>query len=262
MPVVIDPTQYIIGAADVYYRPVGGTGLWVSVGATVDDIVFRVNQASFNPSDKFNGLLEQIREMDYVSKAGAEAEFTMPEFAGDKFKLAVLGAVSTTVAAADTSGGWTDALDVDAAAGDSEITLTSGVGVTVGDIAHIGTGATAEYRTIDAIALGVATFRDPLKNDHAADEVVVQADSDGKTEITPGTTRRQPLTAYNDFALIAQSPSDYYELYLYNAISTTDAAEVTFGNESMAAIKVKLGTRRDGLNLSNPSWKLRVPAAS
>ena len=52
----------------------------------------------------------------------------------------------------------------------------------------------------------------------------------------------------------------YYELYLYNAISKTDAAKITFGDESMAAIKVQLGTRRDGANLALPSWRLRIPA--
>ena len=72
--------------------------------------------------------------------------------------------------------------------------------------------------------------------------------------------RRQPLSAYNDFALVAQSPTDYYELYLYNAISKTDSAEISFGDESMAAIKVSLGSRRDGANLALPSWRLRTPA--
>jgi hypothetical protein len=28
----------------------------------------------------------------------------------------------------------------------------------------------------------------------------------------------------------------------------------------MAAIKVKIGTRLDGANLSSPSWRLRIPA--
>jgi hypothetical protein len=262
MGLVIDAKKYIIGAADVYFRPVGGTGLWVSIGATVDDIVFRVKQSTFNPSDKFNGLLELIREMDYLSKASAEAEFTMPEFAGDKLKLAILGATVTTVAAADAGGGWATTLANPAAAGATSITVASAAGVTVGDIAHIGAGATSEYRVVDQIAGAVLTFRDPLRLDHAAAAAVVKATSDGKTEITPGITRRQPLTAYNDYALVAQSPSDYYELYLFNAISATDSAEIAFGNETMAAIKVTLGTRRDGLNLdaAHPSWKLRVPA--
>jgi hypothetical protein len=261
MAVTIDAKAYIIGAADVYYRPVGGTGLWLSIGATIDDVVFRVKQSTFNPSDKFNGILELIREMDYVSKQSGEAEFTMPEFAGDKLKLAILGATVAATVAADTVAGWSTTLSADAAAGATSITLTSAAGVAAGDIAHIGVAAASEYRVIDQLVGSVATFRDPLLQAHASGAAVVQADSDGKTEITPGSTRRQPLTAYNDFALIAQSPSDYYELFLYNAISSTDQAEVAFGNETMAAVKASIGTRRDGLNLSDPSWRLRVPAA-
>ncbi len=75
--------------------------------------------------------------------------------------------------------------------------------------------------------------------------------------VAHGTTRVRPD---RDFALVAQSPTDYYELYLYNAISKTDSAELTFGDESMAAIKVSLGSRRDGANLALPSWRLRIPA--
>src|SRR3990172_3611936 len=101
MGLVIDPKAYIIGAAEVYYRAIASVGAWTSIGATMDDVVFRVNQTTFNPSEEFNGVLEPIREMDYISKAGAEAEFTMPEFAGSKLALAVLGAQSTTLATTD-----------------------------------------------------------------------------------------------------------------------------------------------------------------
>lgn len=260
MGVVIDSKQYVIGAADVYYRPAGQTGPWTSIGATIDDVVFRVNQSRFNPSEEFNGLLEAVREMDYLSRQSAECEFSMPEFAGEKFKLAVLGAVVTTSTPADTTGGWTTTLAAAAGAGATSISVATAAGITVGDIAHIGTGTDSEYRVIDEITGTTLSFRDPLLRSHASGATVVEADSDGKTEITPGNQRRMPLTAYNDFVLVAQSPADYYELYLYNAISATEQAEITFGNESVAAVKVTLATRRNGLALTDPSWRLRVPA--
>jgi hypothetical protein len=260
MGVVIDPKQYVIGAADVYYRPAGTTGEWKSIGATIDDVVFRVNQSRFNPSEEFNGLLEAVRDMDYLSRQSAECEFSMPEFAGEKLKLAVLGAVVTTSSPQDTSGGWSTTLAATASAGATSISVASATGIAVGHIAHIGIGSDSEYRVIDKITGTTLSFRDPLLRTHASGAAVVRADSDGKTEITPGNSRRMPATAYNDFVLVAQSPSDYYELYLYNAISTTEQAEISFGNESVAAIKVTLATRRDGLNLAQPSWRLRVPA--
>jgi hypothetical protein len=261
MGLVIDPTQYIIGAADVYYRAIGGTGAWTSVGATIDDIIFRVNQTMINPSDKFNGVLELVQGMDYVSKLAAECEFTLPEFAGEKLKLAMPSVTVAAGTAADTAAGWTDTLDADVAAGATEITVVAG-GATAGDLMHIADGTTEEYRVIDEVAALVYSFRDPLLNAYAsATATVVEADSDGKTEITPSTIRRLPDTAYNDVALVAQSPSDYYELYLYRAISKTEAMELSFGNETMAAVKATLATRANGANLtSDPTWRLRVPA--
>jgi hypothetical protein len=266
MPLVIDPKQYIIGAADVYYRAIASVGAWASVGATVDDVVFKVNQSTFNPSEDFNGILEPIREMDYISKAGAEAEFTMPEFAGSKLALAVLGAQSAVLASTDAGGGGTTTLAAAAAIGDTAVKGVLFTNFGAGDWIRINVaGALAEYRRVDVVGTVGAggtglQFRDPLLKAHANGVAAVETVGDGKTEIIGTTVRRQPLTAYNDWALVAQSPNDYYELYLYNAISKTDSAEISFGDESMAAVKVTLGSRRDGANLALPSWRLRVPA--
>lgn len=267
MGLVIDPRQYIIGAAEVYYRALGSAGAWTSVGATVDDVVFRLTQTTFNPSENFNGVLESIREMDILAKAGAEAEFTMPEFAGDKLRLAILGAQSATSAITEAGGTpLSTTLAAAAAIGDTSIKVTAITNAAVGDYVRINVaGALAEYRRIDVVGTAGAggtglAFRDPLLKAHASGVAVVETVGDGKTEITPGTTRRQPLTAYNDWALVAQSPTDYYELLLFNAISKTETAEITFGDESMAAIRVSLATRRDGANLALPSWRLRIPA--
>ena len=266
MPLVIDPKQYIIGAADVYYRAIASVGAWASVGATVDDVVFKVNQSTFNPSEDFNGILEPIREMDYISKAGAEAEFTMPEFAGSKLALAVLGAQSAVLASTDAGGGGTTTLAAGAAIGDTAVKGVLFTNFVAGDWIRINVAGTlAEYRKIDVVGTVGAggtglQFRDPLLKAHLSGVALVETVGDGKTEIIGTTVRRQPLTAYNDWALVAQSPADYYELYLYNAISKTDSAEISLGDESMAGIKVTLGSRRDGANLALPSWRMRVPA--
>ena len=266
MGLVIDPKAYIIGAAEVYYRAIASVGAWTSIGATVDDVVFRVNQTTFNPSEDFNGVLEPIREMDYISKAGAEAEFSMPEFAGAKLALAVLGAQSAVLASTDAGGGGTTTLAAAAAIGDTAVKGVLFTNFVAGDWIRINVAGTlAEYRRIDVVGTVGAGgtglgFRDPLLKAHASGVAVTETVGDGKTEITPGTVRRQPLSAYNDFALVAQSPADYYELYLYNAISKTDSAEISLGDESMAGNKVTLGSRRDGANLALPSWRLRIPA--
>lgn len=267
MPPVIDAKQYIIGAADVYYRAIAATGPWISIGATIDDIIFRVNQTTFNPSEKFNGLLELIREMDYTSKQAAEAEFTMPQVAGSNLALALRGAVSTATATTDSTGSpFVTTLAAASAIGDTNIKVTAITNAALGQTIGIDVvaGGLREYRvitfvgTIGAGGTGIG-FRDPLLRAHSNGVAVTQTVGDGKTELTPGVVRRMPLTAYNDYALVAQSPADYYELYLYNGITTTDSVELTFGNETMAAIKTKIGTRDDGANIALPSWKLRVP---
>lgn len=267
MSVVIDPRQYIIGAANVYHRAIGSLGAWTSIGATIDDVVFRVTQTTFNPSENFNGVLEPVREMDYLSKAGAEAEFSMPELAGAKLRLAILGTQSTTLATTDAGGTpLSTTLAAAAAIGDTAVRVTAITNAVAGDWIRINVpGALAEFRRVDVVGTAGAggtglQFRDPLLKAHLNGVAVVETIGDGKTEITPGIVRRQPLTAYNDWALVAQSPTDYYELILRNAISKTDAIELTFGDESMAAIRVTLGSRIDGANPALPSWVLRIPA--
>jgi hypothetical protein len=267
VPTVINPLSYIIGAAEVYYRAIGSLGAWSSIGSTVDDVVFRINQSMFNPSDTINGLDDLIREMDYKNGSGAEVEFTMPEIAGPKLALAVPGAISTTLATTDAGGGGSTTLAADAAIGATNLKVTAITNFEAGDYVRINVaGALAEYRRIDVVGTAGAggtgiTIRDPLLKAHLSTVPFVETVGDGKTEIKAGTARRQPLTAYNDWALVAQSPADYYELLVFNAISTTEAVEFSFGDETMAGIRVMLGARKNGADLTLPSWKLRVPAA-
>lgn len=266
MPQTIVASQYVIGAADVYFRAVATTGAWTSIGATINPIIFRIHQTTFNPSDQFNGLLELVREMDYTSQQSAEAEFEMSQIAGPNLALAVRGVQSAVLASTDAATApFSSTLAAASLIGDSNLKVVAVTNLTPGDWIRVGTGAgVAEYRQIDVVGTAGAggtgiSFRNPLLGAHANGAVAVETVGDGKTELTPGTVRRMPLTAYNDFALVAQSPADYYELLLYNAITTTNPVELSFGDQTMAAIKTTIGTRKDGLNLGLPSWKLRIP---
>jgi hypothetical protein len=261
VPSTINPVSYIIGAAEVYYRATGVLTAWTSVGATVDDVVFRVNQSMFNPSDTINGLDDLIRYMDYRNGGGAEAEFTMAEIAGEKLALAIPGAVTTAGVTTVDGGGLSTVTTAAIAVGATTIALTATTGLAVGDYIKIGTGGTAEYRRVTSIASLNVSFRDPLRNAQTLGAAVVETLGDGKSSITSGTDRRQPAAAYRDWALVAQSPADYYELILYNGISTTDSVEISTGDETMAGIRATIGARKDGSNLALPAWELRVPAA-
>jgi hypothetical protein len=263
VPTVINPLSYIIGAAEVYYRAINVLTPWTSIGATVDDVVFRVTQSTFNPSDTINGLDDLIYLMDYTNGTSAEAEFTMPEIAGSKLALAIPGAISTAGVVTVDGAGLSTTLTAATAIGATSINVTATTNLIVGDWIRIDVtaGGLAEYRKVTAIAALVVSFRDPLKQAHLNGVAVVETLGDGATELTASTVRRQPAASYNDWCLVAQSPAAYYELYLYRAISTTEAVELSFGDETMAGARVTIGSRKDGADLTLPSWKLRVPAA-
>ncbi len=263
MPTVIDPKQYFIGAGDVYYRAVGASGAWASIGATVDDIVARISQTWFQPD--LNGQLGPVRELDYLASRMAEAEFTMAEIAGSKLALAVPGALSTTLATTD-AGGTPLVTTLAAAAnpGDVTVKVVAITNAAAGDYIRINVaGALAEYRQITVVGTVGAggtglQFRDALQKTHANGVAVVETVGDGKTEVTGSSVRRQPLSAYNDWAIVGQSPNGYSEFLLYNAISVADAIEIGYGDETVAGAQVTIQAREDGTNTVQP-WKLRLP---
>ena len=89
-----------------------------------------------------------------------------------------------------------------AAVGVTTISLTAVTNGAVGDPIKIGTGATAEYRVIDAIASLDVSFRDPLLFAHASGEAVVEAADDNRTLITAPLVRRQPDSAYFEYTIL------------------------------------------------------------
>src|SRR6266576_753058 len=103
-PTSVDPTKYIIGAADIWYRAPGVLTPWNSVGLTKGDAIARIGIQQNNPSDKLNGLDGPLRGLDYLRVLSAEIEFEMPEMAAPKLALAIPGSISTTLATTDAGG--------------------------------------------------------------------------------------------------------------------------------------------------------------
>lgn len=261
MPAVIDYKQYLIGAAEVYWRAIGSTGPWTYGGATSGDVMFRIRQSRFNAADDINGITEPIMLMDYRSKQGpAECEFNMLEIAGSKLAIPFPGVTATTSSTSTVGGGGSSTTTAATIAGATTVPFTATTNFTVGDYFKIDTGSISEYRRITAIASLNVSFRDPLLYDHASGVAVLETTADGRVEIVPVDLRRLRSTDYNDFVLVGQAPADYYELYLYNAISVTDTVELAFGNDKKAGVKCTIASRKDGSALSSPSWRMRVPA--
>jgi hypothetical protein len=236
----------------------------------MDDAIARIGFANGNPSENLNGIDGMVRGLDYLRVLSAEIEFTMPEMSGPKLALAIPGSISTTLATTDATGTpFSSTLAANAAIGDTAVKITATTNLTAGDWVRINVaGALAEYRRIDFVGTAGAggtgmQFRDPLKKAHLSGVATVETIGDGKTEITPPLVRRQPSTAYNDWALVTESPADYYEILIYRAIATQDSVELTFNDDTTraAGIRVTLGARKDETNLAAPLITLRAPAA-
>lgn len=260
MATSIDTKAYLIGGAEVYYRATGVLTPWTNVGVTLDDAALRITSTWFRP-DNLTGVRGPVRGLDVLSECNAEFEFTMPELAGEKLGLAVPGAIYTAGTGTVKSSGHLDStLSAATVAGVTTISVASATNATVGDAMKIGTGATAEWRTITAISTNDLSFRDPLIFAHASSEVVEEADDDNRSVVTGPTVARQPNTAYREWAIVAQSgKSNVHELRLPIAISQTESAEVTLGDEVLSGIRVIVSGRLDEAALTTSSWRLYAP---
>lgn len=264
MPLVIDPKKYILGAARIYYRATGGSGPWTSVGSTLDDAVARVVTTWWRPDNIAGGILGPIKGLDILRRVEAEVEFTVPELSAANLGVIVPGSQSATAVLTDTASGVSTTLAAAAAVGDTNIKATAVTGITVGMFMRIETGTNREIRQIDTVGtLGAGgsglSFRDPLQKAHASLSNLVQTDGDGRTTITAPTVRRQPDTAYNDWAAVGESGNGYNELRLLNAISQTDRAELAMGDQTLAGIRVTIASRYDGANLTSSPFQLITP---
>lgn len=260
MAVTITPESFIIGPASVYYRAIGVTTPWTNVGATLDDAVLRVTTEWFRP-DNINGPLGYVQGLDVLRRVMAEVEFTLAEVAGTKLQLAIPGSqVTTATGDVKTSGHLDTDLDGATVAGATTIVVSDATNAAVGDAIKIGTGATAEYRVITAIATVNLSFRDALIFAHADAEVVEEADDDYRSSITAPTVRRQPDSAYMEWALVAESgKSQPHELRIPRGISTTENAEITVADDQVSGIRVTIGARYYGPSLSTSPFTLYYP---
>lgn len=269
-PISVDVTKYILGAAEVFYRDPGVLTAWTSVGLTMDEVVARITQTMHNPSDQLNGVDGLLRGLDFKKGGPAEFEFTLPELSTSKLALAIPGVVETAGSQADAGGTpLSTTLAAAAAIGATNIRVVSVTNAEVGDFIRINVaGALAEYRQLTFVGTAGAggtglSFRDPLLKAHSNGVAVVESVGDGKNELVASTIRRQPATAYKDWALVSQSPADYYELLINRAIPTTESVEISTSDslDRPAGVRVTLGARVDETNLASPTWKIRAPSA-
>lgn len=254
MPLTLDPKAYILGAADIYYRAVGVNTPWTSVGATLDDAVLHVTSERFVP-DNINGVMGPVMGLDYQRRQNGSLEFTMPEIAGSKLALALPGARVTTPTNA-TSGTGSSTLSAATAVGATSIAVASATGFAVGDYVKIDTGSLVELRQITDITSLVLGFRDPLLQAHASGVAAVEWSDDNRTMIQSSITRRLPDSEYREWAAVASNGSGYQEIRFPRGIAMVDSADVTFGEQTVAGIRVTIGGRRVGTNLETSPFTI------
>lgn len=259
MATSLDAKTYVIGPADVYYRAVGVSTPWTSMGVTLDDCVMRVTTEWFRP-DNLTGVMGPVMGLDVLRKVNAQVEFTLPELAGEKFGLAYPGAIVTAgLGTVHTTGHLDTTLSGATSIGATSIVVAAATNAAVGDTIKIDTSTNAEWRTITAISSTTLSFRDPLLFAHSngvAVEETLDATYDNRTIITAPTIRRQPDSAYREWALVAPNGWGYNELRLPRAISETETAEITVSDSTLSGIRVILGARYYGSDLTVSPFKL------
>jgi hypothetical protein len=263
VPIVVTPRRYIIGPAYVYYRDVGVLTPWTSAGATLDDAVMRVMTEWFRP-DNLSGVMGNVMGLDVLRRVDAEIEFTLGEIAGTSLGLAVPGARTTAAVSADAGGSpWSSTISAAAAAGATTITATATTNAAVGDFFRIETAAHAnvEYRQITAISGSDVSFRDPLLYAHTASTVVVETTGDKRDLIEAPTIRRQPDSAYKEWALVMDAGmQNTYELRIPRGMSHTESVDMTVADDALTGVRVTIGARYLGSDLTASPFKLYAPA--
>lgn len=262
--------KYIVGTPEIYYRATGVLTAWTSVGLTMDDVLFTVNQTMDNPSSALNGIDGLLRGLDYRKGGPARAEFTLPELSSSKLAIAIPGSITTAGVSTDTAAPTYTATTLAAASlvGATNVKVTAVTGAAVGQYIRIDVtaGGLAEYRRITSVGTAGAGgtgigFSDPLLRAHNNGVAVVQADGDGRDTITASRIRRQPMSAYLDWRLSYQAPNGYSHLELYRAIATSDSIELS-GSDDLSkpsGYRVVIESRQDETNLDLPSWAI-IPA--
>lgn len=247
-----------VGAGEVYYQD--GAGLWVPVGATKDNNVFRVN-TDYAEID-LNGVVGPIKGIDYIQNQVAELEVSVAQLGADKLALMVPGVRTTVETAEDAGGGATTTLSAATEVGQwLLIPLTSIVGVSVGDTIRIGDTGELEFRTVTRSGSGTIDVDFPLQLAHASGDAVQETDGTGMTIITPPLARRLSNDVYRNWRLdVPGADGRMVRFHILNGIMT-DNAEFEAADDDAMGPRLVIQGRIDAGAAALGSWRIeRVPS--
>lgn len=248
---VVLAQNYVIGPANIFRRSQGVLTTWTDMGLTLDDCNMRIVSEWFVP-DNLAGVKGPVMGLDILRRLNAEFEFTLPDFVGANFAKVIPGARTTAEAHADASGSpYSSTLATASLAGATTIDSTAVTNLAVGDFIRIGSGAgvLVEYRQVTAIATNDVSFRDPLLVAHAATEEAVETTGDYRTKYESSLYSRMPDAAYDEWSMVMASGNGWHELRFPQAISNTETAEITIGDNALSGIRVLISARYDPTDL-------------
>lgn len=266
MPITAASAEELyVGAGDVFYDK-ANDGVFVPVGATQENNVFRLTRTYFVPD--LNGALSPLKGTDYISDEIAELEVSIPEISADTLALSVPGSSSTTRTSAVVAGSTTTLAAATTAGQYLGIKLTAVVGLVVGDWIRIGPVGNREFRKLTRVgtagAGGTGVDVDfPLTNAHANAEAVEEVDGNGATVITGGSQRRIASGQYHDWVLIAPGLDGRQVRFWVKKAIMTASPEFTAGDDSTMAPRLTLQSRRDPAAAGTAAWDIeKLPAIS
>jgi hypothetical protein len=253
---VVDTKSYFLDAGVLEMDD--GSGNYVSLGATMDNNVYRVRQVKFAPV--LNNVKGTVKGTERIVTEVAELEVSIPEISAARLALMVPGVTVTVSPITDTGSGIATTLSAASLPGDQTVHVTLGTGITVGQFFRVeaANNAAVEHREVQAISGTTVTLDRPLVNAHASAVVFVQTQGDGRSTIT-GSGSRIPDEAYHDYRLRVDSDEGLFDLYVFDALNIADAAEMTLGSASQAAPRLTLQSRYDPANTAIRPWRRVTP---
>lgn len=241
MATTITPEALYFGA------PASLTFGGVECGATVTPPKITFEVEKYVP--EFQGAKGPVKGTVVVTKVIPKAELTINEFTAAKLAWAMPGAASVVGTAAVTGGGGVGTLYADAAAGATNIKVTSVANLTAGDFLKIGDVGETEIHEIDVVGTvnggtGI-TLKTALLRAHDAGDDYVEVDDAGTTIIT-WTPGRVPSADYKTLVLTG-SGLDGRQLVvtILNAMSAENQ-EMEFGDSAVTGLALVFTGHYDG----------------
>ena len=210
----------------------------VEVGATVDPPTIEFEVEAYAP--EFQGAGGPVKGTKMIRRIIPKANITVNEITAAKLAWAMARSTSAVSSIAELSGGATTQLNGAASAGDTEITVDSAAGITVGNFIRIGAaGPTADYREVTAVNGLVLTLDHELGNAHADNTGVTETEGVGSTTIT-GSIGRIRSDEYRDVVLTGEGLDGRAIVVTIFDAASAENIELPFADDAIGGFELVL----------------------